>query len=262
MSNETRWTYVLLGGCVILILISAYILFSQGRVLASAQQRLQSTKLELAQKQAQLLVLTDALVAVEDQAKSVDEVSGKVSIICSHQRETNEEVRALCALSEWATSSSGRFVTTYAGAAAERANASSPADWKKVRSEYAALLKLLTPEVDPGHLWKARVWEGLAYSDYRLGNLDQARVEAERAYGLDRRSAFAGLTRLKIGCSAKETNSRIRDQFAALKRDLQESARNPIPPMDKTYAGYELGYFDRDAELGTVCAYANLPTPR
>jgi len=40
---------------------------------------------------------------------------------------------------------------------------------------------------------------------------------------------------------------------------LVDSAKNPIPPMNKRYAGYELGYFDHDEEMRDVCAYAKLP---
>jgi methyl coenzyme M reductase alpha subunit len=259
MTGATRLTYLLLGGCAVLICVSAYLLLSQASALADSHAKLEATKLQLARRQAQLLVLTDALIATEDQAKQVDKVSGQVTTICTHQADTNAEIRALCALSQWATSSSGRFLAAYATAAGERANADSAADWAKVRAHYAALPALLTTETDPGQLWAARVMEGQAYSDFRLGKLADAAAEADRAYALDHRSAFVGLTRLKIACAKKASKDQVRRQFDTLKKDLEASAQTPVPPMDKTYAGYELGYFKRDAELRSVCAYVELP---
>jgi hypothetical protein len=262
MSRATRLTYLLLAGSFMLICVSAYLLLSQASDLASARAELDETNRDLAQRQAQLLVLTDALIASEDQAKMVEQVSGKVQSICSRQKDTNAEVRALCALSQWATSYSGRFLAAYAAAAGQRASATSPADWQTVRGEYAGLRGFLTPEVDPGHQWAARVEEGTAYSDYRLGRLKEASAAADRAFQLDRRSAFVGLTRLKIACSKKAPKDAIAKLYSDQRRLLEESVRNPIPPMDKRYAGYELSYFDRDAEVRVVCAYAKLPTVR
>lgn len=258
MGRATRLTYLLLVGSFLLIIVSVYLLLSQARDLASSRERLDETNKVLAQRQAQLLVLTDALIATEDQAKTVDQVSAKVQSICSRQRSTNAEVRALCALSEWATSASGRFLAAYAGAAAQRASATSIDDWQAVRGEYAGLSSHLTADLDPGHQWAARIEEGIAYADYRLGKLDEASARADRAFQLDSRSAFVGLTRLKIACSRKEPKDRVAKLYSDQRRNLEESVRNPLPPMDKRYAGYELRSFDRDSEVRLICAYANL----
>lgn len=261
MSRLPELTDWLLAGSFVLILVGAYLLATQARDLVDARDHLKQTNQTLGQRQAQLLVLNDALVASNDQAKAVETVSHKVRTICSHQENKNLEVKALCQLSEWATGSSGEFVAAYAATAAERANAASASDWARVRDSYAALPALLAPGTDPGQLWAARVQEGIAYADYRRGNLGQAAGEADQALALDPRSAFAALTSLKIACAQAQPAGRIQALYAEQRQMLVESAKNPTAPMDKRYAGYELGYFDEDAELRDVCAYAKLPKP-
>jgi len=261
MGRTNRLTYLLLGGSFLLICFSAYLLLSQASDLANARKKLDETNRLLAQRQAQLLVLSDALIAAQDQAAMVEGVAAPVQSICSRQRDTNAEVRALCALSEWTTDASGRFVITYAAAAAKRASATSPQDWAAVRTAYSDLKGSLTPQMDPGHQWAARVEEGMAYADYRLGRLGEAGAGAERAFQLDGRSAFVGLTRLKVACASNMSNVKVMQLYSEQRRALEESVKNPIPPMDKRYAGFELDYFDRDAEVRNACAYAKLPAP-
>lgn len=259
MSGTTRLTYLLLAGSFVLICISVYVLLSQARDLASARDELRETNTELAQRRAQLQVLDEALHTAEDMATMRTGAATAINQICSRPVSANAEVKALCAQAQWATSAFGRFHAAYTGVAAKRAAASTDDDWKAVRSAYVGLKVQLSSEVDPGRLWAARVEEGAAYADYRLGDLVTAEASAQRAFLLDNRSAFVGLTRLKIACAKHRPAEEIAQLYSEQRRNLEESIASPVAPMDKKYAGYELRYFDRDSEVRLVCAYANLP---
>lgn len=71
MTRTTRLTYALLAGSFILICISVYVLLSQAQDLAKARKELDRTNRELAERQAQLLVVSDALIANQDQVDMV-----------------------------------------------------------------------------------------------------------------------------------------------------------------------------------------------
>ncbi len=259
MTRTTRLTYALLAGSFILICISVYVLLSQAQDLAKARKELDRTNRELAERQAQLLVVSDALIANQDQVDMVGRSTREVAKNCARPELLTAPMRALCAVNEWVSSSSGQFVPAYAQATVVRASAASPSDWNEVKSRYQALKSLLEPGVSGHDLWAARIEEGIAYSDYRLGNLNEASSGIERALLLDDRSAFVGLTRLKVGCARKLPKEEIAKLYSDHRRNLEESVKNPKPPMDKRYAGFERGYFDRDPEYRIVCAYAELP---
>ena len=257
MTAETRWTYALLAASALLICLSGYMLLSQAQRLKAFQNSLQSTELELARKQAQLLVVSDALRTNVDAAAMRDQGSKVAAQVCSRGDTTARE-RLLCAIVRSNSGAFARFLAAYAGVTAQRAAADDPADFATVRSAYEALRPQLSREVDPGRQWAARVEEGIAYSDYRAGNLDLAEQEANRAWTLDDRSAFVGLTRLKIACATRQPAERIRELHAAQRRLLEESIRNPRAGMDPTYARLELGYYSSDPELELACSYAKL----
>ena len=259
MSRMTRFTYLLLGGCALLICLSAYMLISQARALDAAREDLRETRLELARKQAQLLVVGDALTTNQDLAAMAGDASATVARACANQQSDGPQVRALCALSQWASGSFGRFLAAYAGVAAKRVAATSPGEWGQVAADYRALQPLLSRNDDPGQQWAARIAEGVAYADYRRGDLDQARAGAERAAQLDGRSAFVGLTRLKIACAQRRPEEQVRELYSRQRAALEESIENPAAGMDSKYARLELDYFDRDNELRVMCDYAGIP---
>ena len=252
-------TYFLLAGSFILICISIYVLLSQANDLAKARAELDETTQELAQRRSQLQVLDEALQTAKDMASMGAGAAVAINQICSRPVGANAEIRALCAQAQWATSPFSRFHATYTAVAAKRAAASTEEDWTTVRSDYLNLKRQLSPEVDPGKLWAARIEEGIAYADVRLGNLDAAEASASRAFQLDKRSAFVGLTRLKIACAKHLPAAAIVQLYSEQRQNLEDSIANPVPPMDKKYAGYELAYFNRDPEVRRLCAYAQLP---
>lgn len=258
MTKTNRYTYLLLSGCILLIGLSAYMLITQARDLEAAREELGATRTELAQKQSQLLVVSDALMANRDLAGMMTDASDVVSQACSSGKSRADEVRSLCSVAQWMTSPFGRFLAAYAGVAADRVAADSPQDWENVRARYRQLETLLPRELDPGQQWAARIAEGAAYSDYRAGNLAEAQEQVSRAASLDGRSAFVGLTQIKIACASGASEEQVQRMFSEQMRRLEQSIADPAPGMNEKYARLELDYFTSDAELGQVCASADL----
>ena len=262
MNRDARWTYALLAGSFLLICVSLYMLVSQGRQLQTARHNLEATERQLAQKLSQLFVVNDALVTNLHAVSMLNEAAQDVEEICAAQRPVSGPGRSLCTLAKLSHGTAGRFLAAYAQATALRASADSPSDFERVKAEYISLKPILTPDLDPGRQWAARIEEGIAYADYRLGKLDEAQQQVRTAAKLDDRSAFVSLTALKIACSKGASAKDIRQMYDAAHRSLEESVASPRPGMSKHYARLELGYFTQDPELQFICKYASLPSPR
>lgn len=257
MNGQTRWTYALLAASFLLICLSAYILVTQAERLRSFRKQLQSTELELARKQAQLLIVGDALRTNADAAEIRGRTSQLAGQVCARRDVTPRE-RLLCAIAQNNSGAFARFLAAYAGVTAQRASAGSATEFNAVKAAYEALRPLLSRDFDPGGQWAARVEEGAAYADYRAGNLELADRRVVEANRLDDRSAFVGLTRLKIACAKRLPAESVRRLHSAQRRLLEESVHSPRPGMDAAYARLELGYFKQDPELNVACAYAKL----
>lgn len=260
MNRDTRWTYALLAGSFLLICLSAYMLLTQGRELRSARENLEATERRLAQKQSQLFVVNDALVTNLHAVEMLGQAARDVEEICAAQRPASGPGRSLCTLAKLSHGAAGRFLAAYARATALRASAESPSDFAAVKAEYIALRPILSPDLDPGRQWAARVEEGVAYADYRLGNLDQAQQQVGNAAEIDDRSAFVRLTALKIACAKGAPATDVRRMYTTALRSLEESVASPRRGMNQHYARLELGYFTQDPELQFVCKYVGLPS--
>ncbi len=262
MIRETRLTYVLLAASFVLILISAYMLLTQARQLTSVRENLQAAERQVAQKQAQLLVLNDALTTNVEAATMLGEASETVEEICAQQGPVAGPGRSLCTLARLTSGTYGRFLISYARVAAQRAAAENPSDFAALKSDYAKLRPLLSPQLDAGGQWSARIDEGLAYAEYRLGNLHQAQQQVKRAAARDDRSAFVWLTALKIACEKETPPAEVRRMHEAALQALQSSVAEPRRGMNERYARLELDYFREDPELKLVCEYAGLPATK
>lgn len=109
--------------------------------------------------------------------------------------------------------------------------------------------------------WRSRVWEGIAYSQFKSGDLKEARKSAAQAVALDPYSEFAGATSLKIACTSLESASSVKTEYFRLFKQLMQhlsEMKTRKANLGIRNARLEVEYLQRDAELYHLCAYADL----
>ena len=268
LSLTMKLTVAILVLTFALLIWGAYLLATQGRQLEQLRAELVGAREASAQRRAQLLVLEDALVANNDLLAGFGSVSELIDSLCGTGRTGAPRVRIAdlpgatdllnrCSRARSSMSGSMEFVRNYSTVAARRATADSDAEFRSLARAYRELHQQYGASESAG--WQSRLVEGLAYAQYRLGNLPPAEQTARQAMSLDPNSAFAALTALKISCNRDAPAVQIRNRYTEHLGRLRTVAANSPPGIVRRYADLEVHYFQSDPELAVVCDYARLP---
>ncbi|HMH65429.1 MAG TPA: hypothetical protein VK515_07570 [Rhizomicrobium sp.] len=247
----------------VLILVSVGIALFVWSQLSLFRKQAEDLARKSATANAQLLVIRDTMIANRD-----------------FFSDFRESMKAVCGSPTAALQTACRnlnpqwtaFLDAYTQAAIDRAMAQKPEDFLSVEKSYRSTLPLLKEAVadsDAGSSWKARVLEGIAYAQLKeaAGNPDTAAFKnAESgivaAAGLDKKSAFVGITALKIACTKKTDAAAVNAQFLDLKTRLTDEVNRVGKLKDailgQRNASLELQYLQQDSELYYLCRYANL----
>jgi hypothetical protein len=221
---------------------------------ARFRQQQREADLDLARRQAQAAVLQDALVANEDVASGL----ARAASACPPPRERIGEewtttALNLCSLIDVTANSFTDFLGRYTSVTGQRSIAESPPAFQSLRLRYEALLAPANrlPNRNP---WLARVYEGIAYSNYRFGNLEGARAAIDRASQLNSGSALVELTALKIACAQGHSRAQVDERYASQLSRLRRTIREAASAGARIFAERELRYFRNDRERPLVCA--------
>lgn len=297
MTQGNRLTYALMVGAFLLACLSAYLLVTQARSLTLTRDQLEETTRNLNKAGAELkqirgqvddfrnklnlarsgnIYLVDSMEASQD---FLADQSIRVKLLCAQTNGADQAVPrsegdglnlgdriddadfiSFCrAFSEGADLRRAASVV-----AIRRATATSPEEYAMVASEYERLI----PKVRTGGLEAARIYEGLAYSRFRQGRIDDAVSAIRKAQNLAPDLALPAMTSLKIDCRQRAAAQQVRGGLQALRGRLDAKVvrigkileHQSFPAMERAlrYAKIERRMVEQDPELYELCSYAGL----
>jgi hypothetical protein len=140
-----------------------------------------------------------------------------------------------------------------------------PAVTARQSREYGQAARLYRQALDtrdvPNPL-RVRAYEGLAYSNLKLGKLEEARTASRDGRKIAIDYVYTDVTALKLSCVEKAPAAEVMQQFSGLRAEREQIITSAKDDNLKNIAQADLGLLLNDPELASMCRYARLPLKR
>lgn len=229
----TKWivrlTFLTLALSIFLIGIGIYLLWTQGRALTEANEK-------IARRSASVLYMDDPI------EETITFIAGTKDLLTELCRSASAEIdQTSCAIIK----SRSEILLNFNLAALARASATEPAAFERTEQLYRQALARATGPAD--REWRAYAHEGIAYTLMRRNRLDEAASAISDAQQTGAAPPIVLVTDLKIRCSRGESQQELRQRFDQVRRWGQGAGASDLQAQQR------LNRLLTDPELELLC---------